>query len=124
MKNNTSKNRIIELLSLADIQINGSRPWDIKVHNENFYSRALSEGALGAGESYMDKWWDCERLDEFSFHIIKADLQNIIRSNIKLLSQILFIKTFNRQTHSDAFSNSRKHYDHDKYNHDTSVRTP
>ncbi|KPK58367.1 MAG: cyclopropane fatty acyl phospholipid synthase, partial [Gemmatimonas sp. SG8_38_2] len=52
------------LLSLADVKIDGDRPWDIQVHDEAFYARVLAEGALGLGESYMDGWWDCERLDE------------------------------------------------------------
>ncbi len=55
------------LLSLADVEIGGERPWDLQVHNEKFYQRVLAEGSLGLGESYMDGWWDCDRLDEF-FH--------------------------------------------------------
>ena len=53
-----------EILAIAGITINGNHPWDIKVHNPNFYRRVLAEGSLGLGESYMDGWWDCKRLDE------------------------------------------------------------
>ncbi len=48
----------------AGIDIGGSRPWDIQVHNPQFYDRVLSSGSLGLGESYMDGWWDAERVDE------------------------------------------------------------
>ncbi len=46
-----------ELLSRADITINGSAPSDIRVKNPDFFKRVLQEGSLGLGESYMDGWW-------------------------------------------------------------------
>ena len=63
-----------EILNLGGIKINGTDPWDIQVHHEGFYKRALTEGELGAGESYMDGWWDAERVDEFIFRIRSARL--------------------------------------------------
>ncbi len=47
------------LLSQADITINGDHPWDITVHNDQLYARVFGQGSLGLGESYMDGWWDC-----------------------------------------------------------------
>ena len=41
-----------ELLSQADIQINGSRAWDIQLHHVGFFKRVLQQGSLGLGESY------------------------------------------------------------------------
>ena len=55
---------IQEILNLADIRINGDRPWDIRVRNQKFYARVLAGGSLALGESYMDGWWDCEALDQ------------------------------------------------------------
>jgi cyclopropane-fatty-acyl-phospholipid synthase len=37
------------LLGFADIRINGTRPWDIKVHDRRFFSRVLASGTLGFG---------------------------------------------------------------------------
>ncbi len=54
-----------EMLSMAGIEINGSRPFDIQINNPNFFKRVLQDGSLGLGESYMDGWWECERLDIF-----------------------------------------------------------
>lgn len=54
-----------EILEQADIEVNGSCPFDIQVHHPLFYKRVLQQGSLGLGESYMDSWWDCERLDIF-----------------------------------------------------------
>ena len=66
------KDIVQQVLALADIQINGTRPWDIHVYNEEFYPRVLSDGSLGLGESYMDGWWDSEKLDECMYHILLA----------------------------------------------------
>ncbi len=63
-----------ELLSEAGIKINGSRPFDIQVHNHQFFKRVLQQGSLGLGESYMDGWWDCERLDIFFQHVLRHEL--------------------------------------------------
>ena len=54
------------LLSHADVIINGSRPWDLHVHDERLYDRVLTDGSLGFGESYMDGWWSCNAIDERS----------------------------------------------------------
>ena len=51
-----------ELLGRAGIEINGSAPSDLRVKNPLFFKRVLQEGSLGLGESYMDGWWECERL--------------------------------------------------------------
>ncbi|HEC32255.1 MAG TPA: hypothetical protein ENI41_07175, partial [Deltaproteobacteria bacterium] len=36
-----------KLLAEADICINGSRPWDIHVYNNDIFPRVLAEGSLG-----------------------------------------------------------------------------
>ncbi len=53
-----AKQAITKLAQYAGITINGEEPWDIKVHNENFYSALLRGGSLALGESYMQGWWD------------------------------------------------------------------
>ena len=106
-----SKNKIQELLSHADIVINGDRPWDIRVHNEKLYSRVLSGGSLGLGESYMDGWWDCDRLDEFFFQVLRNGLDEKVKWNLPILFAALASRVFNRQSRSRAFTIGEKHYD-------------
>nr|MDA3789379.1 cyclopropane-fatty-acyl-phospholipid synthase [Desulfobacula sp.] len=72
---------IQSILTPIDIEINGTRPWDIQVHNAGFYERILSGGSLALGESYMDGWWDCEALDQFFKKILDARLDKKIRIN-------------------------------------------
>ena len=83
MPSQNAKRRITDLLALANITVNGNNPWDIKVHNENFYERVLGGGTLALGETYMEKWWDCERVDEFFKHVLTSDLVRIAQQPLR-----------------------------------------
>ncbi len=99
-----------KILATADIQINGSRPWDIQVHDERFYARVLSGGSLALGESYMDGWWDCAALDEFFHKLLRAKIDAKVIGLQHLIVPYLKAKLFNRQkTH--AYNIGEKHYD-------------
>jgi len=62
------------ILGLACVTIDGSNPWDIQVHDTRFFRRAIAEGELGLGESYMDGWWDAHQLDEFINRVLRVRL--------------------------------------------------
>ncbi len=108
---NIYKKAIEDLLSSAGIKINGDRSWDIHVFNEKFYQRILKEGSIGLGESYMEGWWKCSRLDEFIHRIFEADLENKIRKNLKLKWLILKSRLFNMQSRKKARKSISRHYD-------------
>ena len=72
MKNSIANNIFEKFLKSADIKIKGERPWDIVVNNPNVFERIASGGSLAIGESYVDKWWDCERLDQLFERIFKT----------------------------------------------------
>ncbi len=112
MYSQNAKKIITGLLSDAGITVNGNNLCDIKVHNENFYKNVLTGGTLALGETYMEKWWDCEQLDEFFNQVLYADLENRIKKNPALVAEILLTKIFNLQKKSAAFSNA-KHYNLD-----------
>lgn len=67
--------KVKELFKHAGIQVNGSAPHDIMVHNPKFYRRFLTDRRLGLGESYMDGWWDCDRIDEMMYKLYSAQLK-------------------------------------------------
>jgi len=69
-----SESVIRELLTLAEVEVNGSHPWDIQVHDQRLYDRVLRDGSLGLGEAYMDGWWDAGALDEFINRVLRAQL--------------------------------------------------
>lgn len=106
----TFRGKVERLLSIADVNVNGDRPWDIQIHNESFYRRLLAHGSLGLGESYMDGWWDCERPDEFIDRIFRADLGDKVKS-WKDLCFLIKAKLCNLQRQSRAFEVGKRHYD-------------
>lgn len=67
-----AKDVIISRLAQADIQVNGKRPWDVQIHNDDLYKTALHKGTVGVGEAYMQGWWDCEKLDEMFCRVLEA----------------------------------------------------
>jgi cyclopropane-fatty-acyl-phospholipid synthase len=100
-----------QLLSLAGISIDGDNPWDIRVHDQKFHQRVLAQGSLGLGESYMDGWWDCERLDEFFTRVTRAQLPGKIKKNRHLIYGALLARALNMQSKKRAFRIGEKHYD-------------
>ena len=109
-----SEQVIKKILSLADVSINGNRPWDIKVNDKKLYGRILSGGSLALGESYMDGWWDCKSIDQFIYKVLKAKLNKRILS-VKHLALMIFsflkARIINLQSKSRAFEIGKKHYD-------------
>jgi cyclopropane-fatty-acyl-phospholipid synthase len=104
--------RIVEeLLSAAGITINGSRACDIKVHNPALFKRILQEGSLGFGESYMDGWWDCERLDGLFTRILQAGVDERLPKNLSDIARIAYARLFNRQSRKRAWQVGKEHYD-------------
>ncbi|MGB3211809.1 MAG: cyclopropane fatty acyl phospholipid synthase [Desulforhopalus sp.] len=105
------KQTVQSVLEPLDIQIDGRRPWDLRVHNPEFYKRVLSGGSLALGESYMERWWDCDALDQFFEKILENRFDRKIRSNRALLWEILKTRLKNAQTRNRAFIVARRHYD-------------
>ena len=55
----SSKYKIFEeLLEIADIKLDGDRPWDIKINDEETFDRIIADGPLGFGEAYMENLWE------------------------------------------------------------------
>jgi cyclopropane-fatty-acyl-phospholipid synthase len=98
------------MLAPAGIAINGSRPWDLQVHDRRFYRRVFLEGSMGAGESYVDGWWDVAALDQFfaRLHTI-SPYDQVSKWGLYLLRIRNWIQ--NRQSRSRAAAVARRHYD-------------
>ena len=117
------------LAEKADIRINGNRPWDIQVHNDELYARVLRQGTLGLGEAYMDGWWDCERMDvmiekalnardceamdAMFCRALRARIEQAFTRNMPFRLTEAAQAVFNLQSRARAFMVARAHYDTD-----------
>ncbi|MCA1779284.1 MAG: cyclopropane fatty acyl phospholipid synthase [Xanthomonadaceae bacterium] len=102
--------KVASMLSAADVEIGGNRPWDIQVHDENLYQRILAEGTLGAGEAYMDGWWEVERLDEFFARVLRLKVDRSLRKP-STLGLMLLSRLGNLQSRHRSRQVAQKHYD-------------
>ena len=105
-----ARKKMEQLFSIAEIAVGGTRPWDIQVHEDEFYPRVLCQASLGLGESYMDGWWDCDRLDEFFYRVLKAGVDRHVRSIFEVKDYLKAIFC-NLQNHSRSFTVGKRHYD-------------
>lgn len=98
------------LLNKADIKINGSRPWDIRVLDERFYKKVISDPSLGLGESYMDGWWECRQIDQMFAHLLNSNIDQEMKISLKEWGVILLSRLFNYQTKYRSKEVAEKHY--------------
>ncbi|KTD19260.1 cyclopropane fatty acid synthase [Legionella lansingensis] len=108
---NAARELVFRLLDLAGITVNGSALWDIQIHNDQFYARVLRDADLGLGESYIEGWWDCQRIDLLIERIVKANIESKLKRNPQLAFKLLLSKVFNFQTKRRALQVGRHHYD-------------
>ncbi|WP_206214901.1 MULTISPECIES: cyclopropane-fatty-acyl-phospholipid synthase [unclassified Desulfovibrio] len=110
-KNPRARQWVEELLAHADIRLDGGRPFDIRVHDERLFDRVAQAGTLGAGEAYMEGWWDCEALDRMFARAISAGLETKVSRNLTTLALALRHTLFNMQSRRRAPMVARRHYD-------------
>lgn len=98
-------------LAKAGITVNGDKSYDIQVKNPRMYSRALMNGSLGFGDSYMDGDWEVEDMAEMITRLIKSGAEKNQAANFskKLLKFSQWF--FNHQDIERAKRVAEEHYD-------------
>lgn len=82
----------------------------MRIHHPDTLDRVLSRGSLGLGESYMDGWWDSERVDELICRVLQARLdQQVGRPG--WWWALLRARLTNLQSLNRAWQVGRVHYD-------------
>jgi len=110
MKDQIYEQKVSELLKHVDVTVNGDNPWDLQIHNPDFFKRVIGQGSLGLGESYMEGWWDAQEMDELFRRLILGNLQAKVRTTRDKLFYV-YAHLKNRQTGKRAFEVGSQHYD-------------
>ncbi len=103
--------RVENLLEGTGVRVNGTDPWDIRVHDDRFYARVMADGSLGLGESYMDGWWDSDQIDEMIARLLRADVRAKLKPSPALVWDALKAGLMNRQAKARAIKSGQAHYD-------------
>jgi cyclopropane-fatty-acyl-phospholipid synthase len=101
---------IRDLLAAAGVEVGGSKPWDLQVRDERMFGRVLRDGSLGAGEAFMEGWWDCEALDQMMDRVFRARVDERVQESWALLAHALRARLLNLQA-LRAFEVGERHYD-------------
>jgi cyclopropane-fatty-acyl-phospholipid synthase len=105
-----ARDQLAMLLAKVDVELDGTRPWDVRVRDLRMYRRIVLDGTLGAGESYMDGWWDCDQLDEMMTRVLRGHADDGVSHPVRLASQLL-TRLRNPQRGRRAFIVGKRHYD-------------
>lgn len=106
-----ARNACIELLASAGIAVDGPEPWDVTIHDERVWSRVLRDGTLGAGEAYVEGWWDSRALDQTIHRLQRIKAVDALRENWMIVPHLLKARLLNLQTVRRAFGSGQHHYD-------------
>lgn len=111
MNHASSQRLATDLFAAAGVKINGTNPWDIQVNQDLFFKRLVAGGSKALGESYMDGWWECPRLDQFFDKILQARLdEQAIKSIRAVWCRVKAMLTASPGKFR-AFEIGRRHYD-------------
>jgi cyclopropane-fatty-acyl-phospholipid synthase len=100
-----------ELLRKVGVEVDGSAPHDIQVHDRRFYKRILRDGSLGFGESYVDGWWDADAVDALVHRLFAGDIARATRGSPAAMALALLARLRNPQSLLRASRNARHHYE-------------
>lgn len=97
-------------LQRADILIDGCRPWDIKICHPGFFKCIRQQGLLGLGESYMDGWWECERVDIFICKFLTGKLDEALPTHFSDVLRSIRAKFLRIKPERSSFKISDKEH--------------
>ena len=104
-----TEEKLREIFAEAGITVDGQQPWDPQVHDQRLYRRIARGGTIAAGESYVDGWWDCDRLDEMFYRALGTGMDRRLYSPTmtwrKLRNSVI-----NQQTRRKSRDVAQTHY--------------
>lgn len=106
----TARSFFTQLMARAGVEVGGTRPWDVQVHDERLWGRLLAYGTLGFGEAYMDGWWDAEAVDQFIHKLLDFGIYEHLRPDLGMAVSALRARLLNLQR-LKVTEVGEKHYD-------------
>ncbi len=106
----TPERFVTKLLGEAGIEVNGTKPWDVRILNRQVFDRVLDEGSIGFGESYMDGWFECERIDEMLYRAYQIDVNKKVDRKEAFFAGIR-AKASTLGSRPRSFEIGQRHYD-------------
>ncbi len=110
MSKHPLQHRVVALMAQAGVQPDGPADHDPQIHDPRFYRRALLEGSLGLGESYMDGWWDVAWLDGMLYRLLSARVDERVHGMEAYIDDIR-AWLLNLQSSRRARAVGERHYD-------------
>lgn len=112
----SSRERIENMLARigADVRIDGQRPWDMRVlddDSEDMFARVAATGNLALGEAYMDGRWTTERLDVMFAKLLRARADAENKGGWRLQALRVRHAVGNLQSPVRAWEVGERHYD-------------
>ena len=111
LPDNRPQRLLTSLLEGSGVTLNDDAPWDPQILHPDFCSRVLRQGSLGLGESYMEGWWECERIDELACRLLQHGLGQRARPPSDRLMYRLQAGLLNLQSKARAYIVGEAHYD-------------
>jgi len=105
----SSRARLQELLTPADIIIDGDRPWDPQIKDERFLDLAFG-GSLAIGEGYIDGMWECAQVDELVARFRHAKLDGRLHIGADG-ARVILARLMNMQSQTRSFNMGHRVYD-------------
>lgn len=105
------RSRVQALLAECGVTLNGSKNFDIQIHDAQAIDRMLRHGSLGLGESYMDSQWDCERIDQLVVRVLRGALNEHFAGTYAYRWLNWLSRLQNLQTRARARVVGKFHYD-------------
>lgn len=109
-----SERYFARVLAEADVELNGKRPWDLRLHDRRTIPRIVATGSLAFGETYVDGGWDSDDLGELVYRLLcqqQATQKRERRIEWPRLLNELRRRFFNLQARGRAREVIDTHYD-------------
>lgn len=106
----SNNQKLIEMLALAGVTVGGKNPWDVQILDNRLERRIFTGGSLAVGDSFVDKWWTANNLDQFIYTLANSELTNNVMGTGVWFSDLLS-RVMNLQSVRRAFQIAKKHYD-------------